>query len=99
MARTYITDDEFDEMVKMSKFYTKLKEESFQEGFREGIEQVRKENIERGKLLTIAQIIRSGAVSLEATTDRLRLTPAEIDAIQALLQQSSNGNGSNGAHE
>jgi hypothetical protein len=83
MARTYITDDEFDEMVKMSKFYTKLQEDS----------------IEKGKVLMAAEIIRSGIASLEELSETLHLTPAEITAIQAMLQRSSNGNGSIGGHE
>jgi hypothetical protein len=81
-----LTDEEFYEMVKMSQFYTKLQEDSKEEGK------------EEGRLNTALEIIRSGAISLDALTNMLRLTPAEIAAIQAMLQQSSNGNGSKGEH-
>jgi hypothetical protein len=89
-------DDELDELIKQSKFYSKVQKDSKVEGIEIG----KVEGIEIGKVLTAAEIIRSGISSLEALTETLRLTPAEIAAIQAQLQQSSsNGNGSNGNHQ
>jgi hypothetical protein len=101
ITKNLITDDEFHEMIKMSTFWTTVKEEFIEEGIEKGIEQGIEEGIEKGieqgikqgKVLTAVEIICGGIASLEALTQTLRLTSEEIAAIQAMIQQTSNGNG------
>jgi predicted transposase/invertase (TIGR01784 family) len=81
---------QFEEMIKQTDYYQKGKQEGREEGMEKGME--------KGKIITALALIRNGLVSMEAVAQTLALTPEEIAAIQALLHQSSNGNGSNGAH-
>jgi hypothetical protein len=78
---TLSLNNEFEEMIKQTAFY------------RKGEKTGREEGREEGKILTALAIIRKGKMSLAAVAETLELTPEEITAIEALLQQSSNGNG------
>jgi hypothetical protein len=80
---------EFVEMIKQTPFY--------QMGDAEGEQRGEKRGEQKGRVNTTVEIIRNGIASLETLIQTLNLTPEEIAAIEALLQQSSNGNG-NGQH-
>jgi predicted transposase/invertase (TIGR01784 family) len=78
-------DTEFEEMIALTPYYAKVWEEAKEEGVEEGIE--------KGKIMSALALIRKGKMSLAELAETLELTPAEIAALESLLQQSSNGNG------
>jgi hypothetical protein len=76
---------EFAEMIKQTPYY--------KNGYAEGDEKGEKRGRKEGRVETTVEFIRNGFASLEALIDKLHLTAEEIAAIEAKLQQSSNGNG------
>jgi predicted transposase YdaD len=91
-------DAEFEEMIRHTAYYKK--------GFKEGLEEARAEakqkriekGISEGRVMSAVAIIQNRVFSIEAIAEILHLTAEEITAVQAMLQQSSNGNGSNDTH-
>jgi hypothetical protein len=66
------------------------KDRYYKVGKEQGIEEGVEKGIEKGKLYTAAELINSGLVSLEATTEKLKLNPDEVTQLQVIIKQMQN---------